>query len=124
MKRSKKPSFAKFALHLAGLLTCVVPAVICTLSYFPLWRATGAEYVLAGGTALLIVLAAFPFYKYVREALRSAASYVLWLIIFVFCFLLSRVVEQLTVISFVGFISNLVGAILLKLGEKCGESET
>lgn len=119
MKRTKKPNFAKFILHLIGILTCVLPAVICTLCYFPLWRAAGAEYILAGGTALLIALAALPFYKYIRDALRSAASYVLWLIIFVFCFLLSKVIDQLTVISLVGFVSNLLGALLLKLGDRC-----
>lgn len=118
MKASKNTSFAKYALHFLGLLVCALPPIICTLFYFPLWRASGAEYTLAGGTALLLILAALPFYKYIRKLLESAASYVLWLLIFLFCFLLSKVIAEVTVIAFVGFVSNLLGAVLLKLGDK------
>lgn len=118
MKESKTHSFVKYALHFLGLIVCAVPPIVCTLLYFPLWKSAGAEHLLSGGTALLIILAAIPFYKYIRRALESAASYVMWLVVFLFCFLLSKVIAEVTVIAFVGFISNLVGALILKLGDK------
>ena len=40
-------------------------------------------------------------------------------IVFVVFFLVSRIADEMVVISFVGFIGNLVGAMLLKLGERC-----
>jgi hypothetical protein len=34
---------------------------------------------------------------------------------------MSKVIAELTVIAFVGFIGNLIGAALMKIGEKIGE---
>ena len=74
--------------------------------------------MISGGVALLIILAALPFYKFLQKRLESAASYIIWLIIFLFCFLMEKIIDQVTVISFVGLVSNLVGALLLKIGER------
>ncbi len=117
MKDSKTPTFAKNILHFLGILVCVLPPLICTLLYFPLWKSAGAEYVISGGAALLLLLSVVPLYKYIRKLLESAASYILWLIIFLFCFLLSKVIAEVTVIAFVGFVSNLAGAVILKIGD-------
>lgn len=121
MKRRINNKLVKYVLHFCGILACIVPPIACTVSYFPLWRSAGAEYVISGGTAILIILSLIPFYKYARKLLESCASYVLWLIIFLFCFLMSKVIGELTVIAFVGFIGNLIGAALMKIGEKIGE---
>ena len=118
MKMKNNNGFAKFILHIAGLLVCVLPPVICTLSYFPLWISCGGDQMISGGVALLIILAALPFYKFLQKRLESAASYIIWLIIFLFCFLMEKIIDQVTVISFVGLVSNLVGALLLKIGER------
>lgn len=117
MKESKTPTFAKYILHFLGISVCVLPPVICTLLYFPLWKSAGAEYVISGGAALLLLLSIIPLYKFIRKLFESAASYILWLIIFLFCFLLSRVIAEVTVIAFVGFVSNLVGAVVLKIAD-------
>ncbi len=117
MKANNK-LFGKRALHFLGVLLCVIPPIVCTLSYFPLWRATGTEHMISGGVAILLILSSLPFYKYVKKLLESCASYILWLIIFLFCALLSRVIGEITVIAFVGFISNLLGALLMKIAEK------
>ena len=122
MKTRNNSSFAKFILHILGLLVCALPPIICTLSYFPLWINGGGEEIFSGGAALLIILAALPFYKFLRKKLESAASYIVWLFIFLFCFLMARIIDQVTVISFVGLVSNLVGAVLLKIGEKVEKS--
>ena len=122
VKTRNNGGFAKFILHIAGLLVCALPPIICTLSYFPLWISGGGEQMISGGAALLIILAALPFYKFLRKKLESAASYIVWLFIFLFCFLMAKIIDQVTVISFVGLISNLIGAVLLKIGEKLGKS--
>lgn len=122
VKMRNNGGFAKFILHIVGLLVCAIPPIICTLSYFPLWISGGGEQMISGGAALLIILAALPFYKFLRKKLESAASYIVWLFIFLFCFLMAKIIDQVTVISFVGLISNLIGAVLLKIGEKLGKS--
>ena len=96
----------------------MIPPIACTISYFPLWSEAGAEYLISGGAALLIILSMIPLYKYIRKVLESCASYILWLLIFLFCFLMSKVIGEITVISFVGFVGNIVGAALMKVSER------
>lgn len=118
MKLRNNPDFVNHILYFCGLLLCVIPPAACTLSYFPLWIESSGDRVICGGVALLIVLAALPFYKYIKKKLESAASYVMWLLIFLFCALMSRIIDQVTVIAFVGFVSNLLGALLMKIGAR------
>ena len=117
MKARNNKKFIKLILHFSGILCCIIPPIICTVSYFPLWSEAGAEYLVSGGTALLIILSMIPLYKYIKKLLESCASYVLWLLIFLFCFLMSKVIDEITVIAFVGFVGNIVGAALMKVSE-------
>ena len=103
--------FVSFALHIIGFLLCVVPPAVCTLLYFPLWKEAGYASCIAGGTALLLALCVIPLYKMIRKGLMSFSSYMMWLILFLLFFALSKIGDQMTVISFVGFIGNLLGAI-------------
>ena len=50
--------------------------------------------------------------------LKSPAVYTLWLIAFIAFSSLSRIADEMTVISFFGFISNAAGAVLFRLA--CG----
>lgn len=104
--------------YLTGLLICIVPVMICVLSYFPLWASKSGAHVVSGFAALLCILALSPLFKVVKEALKSPASYVVWFGAFLLFFLLSKIAAEMTVISFVGFISNLVGAFFFKTADK------
>ena len=111
MKQRKTNPFAYFCLHIIGFLLCIVPPAICTLSYFPLWKEVGYQNCIAGGVALLLVLSVIPLYKLLRRSLMSFSSYLMWLVLFLIFFGLSKIADQMTVISLVGFIGNLLGAI-------------
>ena len=121
MNKGKNKRLLKLSLRTAGLLSCVVPPVACTLSYFPLWKEAGGEELVCGTTALLLMISVIPFYKHIKRLFETSASYVLWLAIFLFSFLMSKVISEITVIAFVGFVGNAVGAVLLKLGERKAE---
>ena len=107
----------RLILRIAGLILCILPPLAATLCYFPVWAAEGTKIV-SGITLLLLALSALPLYKLLRDMLRSPASYTVWLILFLLFALLSKIAEEMTVISFVGFISNTLGAVLLRLGRK------
>ena len=111
-------SFANIALHFLGFSLCIVPPLACTLSYFPLWKNAGYEHCIAGGSALLIVICFFPLLKFIGRVISSYSSYVAWLLCFILFFALSRIADQMTVISMVGFIGNLLGAICFKLARR------
>lgn len=123
MKAQNNRSFAKFALHILALALCIVPPTLATLFYFPLWHTRGGAALLSGGTVLLVALSALPLMKFIAEKIRSAASWVMWSFIFVVFFLLSRIADEMTIISFFGAIGNILGALVFKLakrGEKDG----
>ena len=115
---TKKPSFVNLALHFLGFTLCIVPPTVATLSYFPFWTDGGAERSVAGGCALLLVLCAFPLYKLIKAAFKSFASYFLWLVLFIIFASLSKIADQMTVISFVGFIGNLAGAVCFNIAKR------
>lgn len=108
------------ACRILGLAVCILPLLISILLYFPLWKSAGADKVLSGGAILLIAMAHAPLLKLAREKLRGAASYTVWLLIFIAFLLLSSIAHEMKVISFVGFVSNLAGAVILKLADRIG----
>jgi TctA family transporter len=83
-----------------------------------LWKEAGYTSCLAGGAALILALCAVPLYKLIRQKISSLSSYVMWLILFLVFFALSRIADEMTVISFVGFIGNLLGAICFYMAKR------
>ena len=120
----KRPNFAKLALHITGLLLCILPPAAATACYFPLWTMRGASHTLAGGGVLILVLCAMPLYKYLKRLLASPASYLMWLILFLIFFCLSKIAEEMTVIAFVGFIGNLLGSLCFRMARGRVNDET
>ena len=112
---ANKQTVKSIFLRVIGLVLCVIPVSVAVLSYFPAWRAEGGEVLLSGATLLLLCMAAVPLYKLISARLRSPAAYTLWLIAFILFFLLSNIAEEMVVISFTGFVGNLLGAIAFKL---------
>ena len=116
---ANKIGFVRICLHILGISLCTLPPAICTLCYFPLWTES-SEKTVAGGALILLLLSAYPILKLIRKRLASAASYVIWLVIFVVFFLLSRIADEMTVVSFYGFVGNLLGAVCFALARKRG----
>ena len=106
----------KTALSLLGVAVSVIPVLIATISYFPIWQERGAYAVLSGGLLLLLTVCILPIVKLIKKLLCSPSVYLLWLIIFLFFSAMRSIVDELTVISFVGFVSNLIGAALYRAG--------
>lgn len=114
----KRPNLAKkIAIKSLGIAVCICPVMIAILSYFPIWIRKESACVISGIALCLIFLALIPFYKYILKALRSPSAYMMWFMVFVIFFLLSKIADEMTVISFVGFISNLIGALIFKLAK-------
>ncbi len=106
-----------------GMLVCIVPVTVAILSYFPLWLGGGGTEVLSGLAILLCTLAHAPLLRGLKRIFNSSASWAMWLVLFIAFLLLSEIAEQMTVISLVGFITNAIGAVLLKIGEEYREKK-
>ena len=108
--------------NLIGLIISILPVTITTLSYFPFWRNAGGGAVVSGFTVLLLVLCSAPLFRLIKRILSSPSAEKIWLITFIVFFALSKIAEQMTVISLVGLISNLISSIFFKLGGKTDEA--
>ena len=72
---------------------------------------------------LLILLALIPLFNVIKSALRTPSAKALWFIMFVIFFFLSKIAYEMTVISFIGFITNLIGSIFFKAAERVAGKE-
>lgn len=104
-----------------GILFCTLLPLLAILSFFPVWCAKGGEYVVSGFTLLLVALAFTPLYRGFKRVLSSSASYTLWFVLFIGFLILSKIADEMTVISFVGFIGNSLGAVFFKLADRFRE---
>lgn len=109
--------------HALGTLVSVLPPALAVISYFPVWCTAGGEYVVSGVVLLLLLLSAMPLFNLIKRLLTSPAVWVMWLIAFIVFFSLSRIADEMVIISFVGFVSNVLGAILFKLGDRGDKNE-
>ena len=57
-------------------------------------------------------------FVYLDRILRSPSTHTMWFIVFAVFFLLSKIADEITVISFVGFTTNLIGSLFFKLAKK------
>ena len=115
-----KTSVKSTLFFILGIVLSVVPVLSAIASYFPVWCKAGDGSAVSGGVLILLLLAAVPIFKLVKKYLASPAAYILWLVLFLIFFMLSKIADEMTVISFVGFIGNLLGAVAFKLARRCG----
>ena len=107
-----------------GITLSVLPTVLAILCYFPVWVAEGGETVLSGFTATLLAVAVFPLYRLLKKLLESPSTWVMWLIAFILFYLLSHIADEMTVISFVGTVSNILGAVVFRIRRRvCGDEK-
>ena len=107
-------SMKRAILNLSGALVSTLPVAICILLYFPIWKERGITATLSGFTLLLLVLAAVPLMNLAKQALKSPSAPLMWFIVFVAFLALSSIADEMTVVAFVGFVSNLIGAVLFR----------
>ena len=122
MKEMNNPT-KRLLFSALGLIISIIPVAVSIFSYFPIWVAREDASIISGLSLVLTVLALVPFYRHVREYLRSASAPLMWFIIFAVFFMLSKIAKEMTVISFVGFVSNLIGSLFFKLAKRYGRTE-
>lgn len=108
----------RYLLILAALLVSTLPVIICAASYFPIWTDRSGGATLSGLGLIILLLSAVPLYRFIRRHISSVSAPILWFIIFALFFTLEKIAHEMTVIAFVGFISNLIGAVLFKLSNR------
>ena len=103
--------------YVLGILISTLPVLTCVLLYFPIWQKGGSGKIISGLTLILLLFSAAPLIKILKQRLKSPSVHTLWFFVFVIFFALSSIAKEMTVISLVGFITNLIGAVFFKISE-------
>lgn len=109
-------------LYFLALACCVVPPAATTLYYFPMWyRESQFEIVIPALAVLSFCVCAVPLLKWISAKFKSPAAWMLWSVGFAIFMLLEKIIDQMVAITFVGAVSNIIGAILWVVAEKGGK---
>ena len=104
----------RHALTLIAILVSVAPPSAAILLYFPVWEKAGAVSVVSGFGIFLLTLASVPIFRLIKARFKSPSAHVMWLVLFIIFFALSRIADQMVVISFVGFVSNFISSFIFR----------
>ena len=94
-----------------------------TLTQFPLWvekgnSALASGIVLSASTLFLLSVAFTPLWRAILARLRSPASFVMWGIMTFLFISVKNLIDSLILISFAGFVGNLIGAVFFELAAR------
>jgi hypothetical protein len=110
-------------LCLAAILLDVGAPLAATVTFFPAWIEQSATATVSGIFAFLAILSAIPLFRVVINKLKTPSMWMIWLIIFILFFALEHIVSEVKIIALVGFIANLVGAVMFKRGKRLIKEE-
>lgn len=94
-----------------------------TLTQFPLWVEQSAEATMSGLCLVFIGLSVIPFLKVLKEYFKSPSSWVIFGLIFMFLLLLRSILDQMLIVSFAGFVANIIGAALYGIGNNLQQKD-
>ncbi|MBQ7333534.1 MAG: hypothetical protein IJW38_04210 [Clostridia bacterium] len=110
-----KRGFCELILKFTAVCLSVVPVSLATISYFPIWKKEGAVSMLSGFTLLLLLFSIIPLIKLFKKYFTSPTATNMWFIFFLVFFALSKIADEMVVISLVGYLGNLLASLIWKL---------
>ncbi len=108
---------------LAAILLDVGAPLAATMCYFPIWVEKSAEATISGMFIFLALISVVPLFRIIKEKLKSPSAWIIWLILFIVFFALESIVSEVKIIALVGFIANLIGSLIYKLGKRIIKEE-
>ena len=105
-------------LYYVGIVISVLGPLITALTQFPVWTSKVPKTQLGGMFIFTALLSCIPFLKHIRMQLKTPSAVTVWAVIFLICWSMNKIIEQLYLIALVGLISNVVGAVLCAVGNR------
>ena len=103
-------------LRALALVIDVGAPLTATAMHFPVWVERSAEATLSGIFVFLALISIIPLIKVVGHALKSPAAWMIWTLLFCVFAGLRVIIDEMLVISLVGMMANVAGAVLHKIG--------
>lgn len=104
--------------YYVGIVVSVVAPLITALTQFPVWTEKVPKTQLGGMFIFTALLSCIPFLKHIRMQLKTPSAVMVWAILFLICWSMNKIIEQLYLIALVGLIANVIGAILCAVGNR------
>ena len=101
----------------------VLAPLAATFTQFPVWVERSSGATVSGLFLLFAMLSAIPFYKQIKEYMKSPSAPIVWTVIFTFLILLRNIIDEMVIVCFVGMLANILGAGLYNLGKIIGGEE-
>ena len=111
-------NWKKTAFTIIGLIFCIIPPIVATLHYFPLWIETSTEATISGIGLLLLLISVIPIFKILKKYIKSPAIPFVWFILWIVTDVISNIIFQVENILLIGMISNLIGWIIFKIRDR------
>lgn len=105
-------------LYYFGLAISVLAPLITAMTQFPIWVEKVPRSQLGIMFVFTALLSCIPFLKHIKMKLKSPSAVTVWVLIFVICWALNKIIEQLLIVAFVGMIANILGGILCAVGNR------
>lgn len=99
-----------------------VPMAV-TLSQFPVWITRDASSTISGLVLFLVAVSCIPFYRKIKEYLKSPSAPVIWTVLFVLFTLLENISSEIKIVCFFGMLANYIGSAVYTIGEQIGNRE-
>lgn len=96
-------------LYVVGLLVCVVPPLLATLEYFPLFNERQRLSVLS---LLIALLCTIPLWRSLRTFFKNPSAWKIWLAMLLLMTALRSIADEVIVIAWIGLPSGIIGSAL------------
>ena len=112
-----KNRFKYWILFSFGMVLCIVPPVVATAQFFPIWRMSSGKSI-SGMAVILIAISCIPLWKHIKKAFKNPSAWKIWCLIFVFCAVVKDIVADMYVIALIGLLSSLVACFVFGWAKK------
>ena len=103
-------------LKASALAIDVGAPLVATATQFQIWVERSSSATVSGLFLFFAFLSAIPFWRQIKEWIKSPSAPLLWTFLAIFFVALRNIVDEMLLVSVVGAVSNCIGACVYKCG--------
>lgn len=96
---------------------CIGAPLTATLLQFPVWIAASDKATMSGTFVILAAICSIPFFKQIKEYMKSPAAWVMWGVMFGAFVALRAIIDQMVIVCGIGFAANLAALPIYKAAD-------
>ena len=101
----------------SSTLLCVATPIATACTQFPIWVQKSDEATISGLVLVVLFIACIPFYKYIKNYMKSPSAAVVWTALAVVFTLMQQIINQMLIVTYVAAGANIVGTGMYKIGD-------